>query len=157
MERSLFGTAIESLFGSSSIFSALDDPGREEKKSATSKAGNDKKFSRSLERRKHSTSVASNSSYKSMRNKPLLLGPPLPWNDRNHRKYTLVLDLDETLVHFEHRRMVYKVRPLCIRFLTDMAKLYEIVIFTAAHQTYANFILDKLDKDGNLIQHRLYR
>ena len=68
-----------------------------------------------------------------------------------------MLDLDETLVHFEHRRMVYKVRPLCIRFLTEMAKLYEIVIFTAAHQTYANFILDKLDKDGTLIQHRLYR
>ena len=86
-----------------------------------------------------------------------LLGPMLLASDSNYRPYTLVLDLDETLVHFEHRRMVYKVRPLCMRFLTDMAKLYEIVIFTAAHQTYANFILDKLDKDGTLIQHRLYR
>ena len=90
-------------------------------------------------------------------NRKSLLPPPLHEADPKYRRYTLVLDLDETLVHFEHRRMVYKVRPLCIRFLTDMAKLYEIVIFTAAHQTYANFILDKLDKDGTLIQYRLYR
>ena len=62
-----------------------------------------------------------------------LLKAALPDTDPGYRKYTLVLDLDETLVHFEHRRMVYKVRPLCIRFLTDMARLYEIVIFTAAH------------------------
>ena len=68
-----------------------------------------------------------------------------------YRKYTLVLDLDETLVHFDNRKMVYKVRPFCIRFLADMAKLYEVVIFTAAHQSYANFILDKLDPDNTMI------
>ena len=92
-----------------------------------------------------------------LNNQTHLLKEALPIGDPGYRRYTLVLDLDETLVHFDHRRMVYKVRPLCIRFLTDMAKLYEIVIFTAAHQTYANFILDKLDKEGTLIQHRLYR
>ena len=96
-------------------------------------------------------SEAKNEACNYMMNRKPLLPSSLPSSDPKYRKYTLVLDLDETLVHFEHRRMVYKVRPLCIRFLTDMAKLYEIVIFTAAHQTYANFILDKLDKDGTLI------
>ena len=71
--------------------------------------------------------------------------------DSLYRKYTLVLDLDETLVHFDNRKMVYKVRPYCIRFLTDMAKFYEVVIFTAAHQSYANFILDKLDPEKTMI------
>ena len=66
-------------------------------------------------------------------NRKDLLGPILEVSDPKYRPYTLVLDLDETLVHFEHRRLVYKVRPLCMRFLVDMAKLYEIVIFTAAH------------------------
>jgi CTD small phosphatase-like protein 2 len=59
--------------------------------------------------------------------------------------YTLVLDLDETLVHFDVRRRIFKVRPLCIRFLEELSLIYEIVIFTAAHESYANFILDKLD------------
>lgn len=59
--------------------------------------------------------------------------------------YTLVLDLDETLVHFDVRRRIFKVRPLCIRFLEELSLLFEIVIFTAAHESYANFILDKLD------------
>ena len=74
-----------------------------------------------------------------------------------HRKYSLVLDLDETLVHFDQRREVYKVRPLCMRFLSSLAPHYEIIIFTAAHQTYADYILDKLDTERKLIMHRLYR
>jgi TFIIF-interacting CTD phosphatase-like protein len=91
-------------------------------------------FTKSLERRNHSRSetVGSDASnFKAFRT--ALLPPPLPEADPNHRKYTLVLDLDETLVHFDHRKLVYKVRPLCIQFLTDMERLYEVVIFTAAH------------------------
>lgn len=80
-----------------------------------------------------------------------LLGPILSTNDPRYRKYTLVLDLDETLVHFDHRRKAYKIRPFCLQFLTDMARLYEIVIFTAAHKTYADIILDRLDPDDDLI------
>ena len=82
--------------------------------------------------------------------------PPIR-TDGEQKEYTLVLDLDETLVHFDQGRRVYKVRPLCIRFLKDLSKLYEIVIFTAAHETYANFILDKLDPEKQFISHRLYR
>ena len=73
IERSLFGTAIDSIFGSSSLFSALEDPrpaktldeetkeaGKDGKASETSKKRTDKqkgnRFSRSLDRRKHSRS-----------------------------------------------------------------------------------------------------
>ena len=38
-----------------------------------------------------------------------------------------------------------------------MSKLYEVVIFTAAHEEYANRILDKLDANHVYIAHRLYR
>ena len=38
-----------------------------------------------------------------------------------------------------------------------MSRYYEIVIFTAASQDYADYILDILDKDKDLISHRLYR
>jgi TFIIF-interacting CTD phosphatase-like protein len=137
VERSLFGTAIESLFGKDSIFGALDKPLEESTPSSPQQEGvsmqTGKLAGQSL-KRKHSSSEtlgSDASNFKAFRT--ALLPPPSPEGDHNYKKYTLVLDLDETLVHFEHRKMVYKVRPLCIRFLTDMAKLFEIVIFTAAH------------------------
>jgi TFIIF-interacting CTD phosphatase-like protein len=48
----------------------------------------------------------------------------------------LVLDLDETLVHyFENGSQgMFNVRPGVDEFLTEMNKHYEVVIFTAAMQ-----------------------
>ena len=74
--------------------------------------------------------------------------------------YTLVLDLDETLIHYEMDDVdgdYYLIRPGAIKFLRDMALYYEIVIFTAAMPEYADKILDNLDENGFMIKHRLYR
>lgn len=38
-----------------------------------------------------------------------------------------------------------------------MASKFEIIIFTASHYSYADAILDELDPEGELFQHRLYR
>lgn len=97
------------------------------------------------------------------------LGP----NTFNKRK-TLVLDLDETLVHssfkpvegadfivpvkidgITHKVYVMK-RPYCEEFLRETAKYWEMVIFTASLSKYADPLLDMLDKE-NTIQHRLFR
>jgi len=87
---------------------------------------------------------------------------------------TLVLDLDETLVHscFQPvnnadfiipiviegtRHTVYVLkRPFVDDFLTEMGKLYEIVVFTASVSLYANPLLDLLDTN-KVISHRLFR
>ena len=55
-------------------------------------------------------------------------------------RYTLVLDLDETLIHnVEYGNdSFFLVRPGCVQFIELMAKHYEIVIFTAALQEYAD-------------------
>lgn len=74
--------------------------------------------------------------------------------------YTLVLDLDETLIHYECDDQdgdYYLIRPGAIHFLKELAMYYEIVIFTAAMPEYADKILDNLDVNGFLIKHRLYR
>ncbi len=79
------------------------------------------------------------------------------------KKKTLVLDLDETLIHcYENLEMEtdlvlsmtvdgskvkvgVNIRPHVMTFLKRMARKYEIVIFTASHESYANAILDELD------------
>lgn len=70
--------------------------------------------------------------------------------------YTLVVDLDETLVHFDREKKLFYVRPYTRHFLRELSKYFEIVIFTAAQQDYTDFILQKVDIEG-IISHRLYR
>ena len=89
-------------------------------------------------------------------------------------KKTLVLDIDETLVHssffpFEKNDLVLNVnfdgifyniyvlvRPGAEQFIKNISKFFEIITFTASIQAYASPLLDILDKDRK-IQHRLYR
>eukprot|EP00349_Pseudokeronopsis_sp_Brazil_P005431 CAMPEP_0202967570 /NCGR_PEP_ID=MMETSP1396-20130829/12477_1 /ASSEMBLY_ACC=CAM_ASM_000872 /TAXON_ID= /ORGANISM="Pseudokeronopsis sp., Strain Brazil" /LENGTH=174 /DNA_ID=CAMNT_0049692747 /DNA_START=187 /DNA_END=708 /DNA_ORIENTATION=- len=78
-------------------------------------------------------------------------------NKRECFEYTLVLDLDETLVHYEASERKFKLRPNCSFFLKNASQLFEIVIFTAASQDYADFILNALDPQNQFIQYRLYR
>jgi len=90
---------------------------------------------------------------------PLLDSTPKLPPSKMPDAYTLVLDLDETLVHYsEHDGMgSYEIRPGMYEFLQHMSHAgYEIVIFTAATQDYADWVIDQIDPD-RLIVHRLYR
>lgn len=50
-----------------------------------------------------------------------------------------------------------KIRPYAMSFLKKMMNKFQIIIFTASHHSYADAILDELDPDGEIFQHRLYR
>ena len=89
-------------------------------------------------------------------------------------KKTLILDLDETLVHssfvpFEKSDIILDVefdfviyniyvliRPGAIEFIKKVAKLYELVVFTASISKYALPLLDIIDVDKN-IKYKLTR
>ena len=84
--------------------------------------------------------------------------PFLPPIDNTKFTYTLVLDLDETLVHYieEKDRHYVQVRPYAEYFISEMGKYFELVIFTSAEEEYANIVLDEIDKN-KVISHKLYR
>jgi len=87
---------------------------------------------------------------------------------------TLVLDLDETLVHSSFRpvpgpdfiisieldgvthRVYVQKRPGVDHFLEEMGSKFEVVVFTASLDKYANPVLDILDPKG-FIKIRLFR
>lgn len=83
--------------------------------------------------------------------------PFLPPID-NKYAYTLVLDLDETLIHsLDQQDSNPLIRPGALKFLEELSPYYEIVIFTAAVQDYADEIIQMLDKENKHVKHRLYR
>eukprot|EP00826_Nyctotherus_ovalis_P053612 TRINITY_DN6992_c0_g1_i14.p2 TRINITY_DN6992_c0_g1~~TRINITY_DN6992_c0_g1_i14.p2 ORF type:complete len:114 (+),score=13.53 TRINITY_DN6992_c0_g1_i14:588-929(+) len=46
---------------------------------------------------------------------------------------------------------------MAVRLLEEAAKRFEIIIFTAAEQSYADKVIDLLDPERKLVKHRLYR
>lgn len=77
---------------------------------------------------------------------------------KSSRKPTLVISLDGTLIESQWTRQFgwrYAKRPGVDDFLTALAPLYEIVLWTDCLSS-ADVVIDKLDQ-RRLIQHRLYR
>ncbi|GET89371.1 nuclear lim interactor-interacting factor-like protein [Leishmania tarentolae] len=105
--------------------------------------------------------------------KPLL--PPRPF--ASVQKVTLVLDVDETLVHSTFQPssdVVYdqvlavpwegktytvsvKYRPYLEDFLRFVSRRFEVVIFTASVRAYCDKLMDKIDPQGVLGNLRLFR
>ena len=84
--------------------------------------------------------------------------PFLPKLDDKKYKYTLVLDLDETLVHYveEENSAYVQVRPHADEFLKILSKHFELVLFTAAEEDYTGIVLNELNRN-NYITHILCR
>ena len=81
---------------------------------------------------------------------------------QNLKNYTLVLDLDETIIHFKvnpnnDTEGVLRVRPGIFEFLEKLGKYYEIIIFTAATQDYADLLIDAIEENKIYFDYRLYR
>ena len=87
---------------------------------------------------------------------------PAPYlRTKNNKKYSLVLDLDETLIHFKpgstDEEGVVRIRPGITEFLEEIGKFYELIIFTTATQEYADLLIDAIEEDKIYFDHRLYR
>ncbi|KAK7271554.1 hypothetical protein RJT34_27542 [Clitoria ternatea] len=102
--------------------------------------------------------------------------PALVSKEASKRKnVTLVLDLDETLIHstmeqcddadftfqvsiVDKEYTVYvRKRPFLQEFLEKVSEMFEVIIFTASKRPYAEKLLDVLDPDKKFFSGRVYR
>ena len=99
----------------------------------------------------------------------------LPPQTRSSKKITLLVDLDETLVHcsiedmpnaefvkevlcFGEKYLVRgKKRPHCMEFLQKAAQKFEVVVYTASRREYADQIINLIDPKRQYIKYRLFR
>ena len=81
---------------------------------------------------------------------------------KSDKKFSLVLDLDETLIAFkinpnQENKGLLKFRPGLDYFLLKMKSIYEIIVFTSATQEYADPIENCIEQYGKYFDTRLYR
>lgn len=97
---------------------------------------------------------------------------------KSRHKKTIIFDLDETLIHCvedldsepchitidinftgspEPISAGINFRPGVLDCLRHANKYFQVVVFTASEQEYADPILDLIDPTGELIQARFYR
>ncbi|GER56391.1 CTD phosphatase-like protein [Striga asiatica] len=99
----------------------------------------------------------------------------LPKQTRSCPSTSLVLDLDETLVHstlepcedadftftvnfnLTDHTVYVRCRPHLKDFLERVSTLFEIIIFTASQSIYAEQLLNVLDPKRKIFRHRVYR
>ncbi|KAJ6847956.1 CTD small phosphatase-like protein 2 isoform X1 [Iris pallida] len=99
----------------------------------------------------------------------------LPKQTRSRPSTTLVLDLDETLVHsslepcpdadftfpvnfnLKEHTIYVRCRPFLKDFMERVSGLFETIIFTASQSIYAERLLNILDPKRRVFRHRIYR
>ena len=86
---------------------------------------------------------------------------PAPYiKEPSTKPYTLVLDLDETLINFRIKSTkegTLRARPFLFGFLEEMGHYYELIVWTSATKTYANTLLDAIESEKTYFDYVFYR
>ncbi|CAD8064512.1 unnamed protein product [Paramecium sonneborni] len=94
----------------------------------------------------------------------------------NKFKKTIIFDLDETLIHCQESnddpsdtvltikfptgetvQAGINLRPYCREMLAILSQKYEIIVFTASHECYAQKVINYIDPEKKWVHHRFFR
>ena len=81
---------------------------------------------------------------------------------KNNKKYTLILDLEETLLSirlksYNNGEAIIKMRPGLFEFLDEIKKFFEIIVFTASSQDYAESLIDSIEEKKKYFDYKFFR
>jgi Dullard-like phosphatase family protein len=98
-----------------------------------------------------------------LKDNPNFHSAPKPYIQKiNKKNYTLVLDLEETLLNFRLKSEnkgegILKFRPGLFDFLDEVQKFYEIILFTASSQDYAESLIDSIEEKKKYFEYKFFR
>ena len=89
----------------------------------------------------------------------------IPKSSYNNKIYTLLISLDETLIHFKidtknknnNNKGVIQLRPWLTEFLSQIKPYYEIIAFSNGDKKYTDLIINSIDKNKIFFDNKLYR
>jgi len=80
----------------------------------------------------------------------------------NRKKYSIVFDLDETLINIEFKdltnnKCILHFRPGLFQFLSDIQPYYELMTFTSASKEYAQPIINEIESKNKYFDFNFFR
>ncbi len=83
----------------------------------------------------------------------------LPKMNKNKYKYTLFIELDETLVHYyeDGNNYFVKVRSGTENFIKTMSEFCEIIIVSTSNKEYTDIIIKNINKEKCYVNHTIYK
>ena len=75
------------------------------------------------------------------------------------KPFTLVLDLNETLISFRqtnYTQGILRLRPFLIEFLEEISNYYELILFTASTEYFARPIIEAIEGNKKYFDYIFY-
>ena len=73
----------------------------------------------------------------------------------NDKKYTLVIELDHTLIFYDKETKILKYRPYLDLMLNKILPFFEIVVFSKADSKYAEVLVGQIERKNRIFSYVL--